>query len=96
MAGLKENIVAWSATNMQFTFGKFKGKTVEYVFNHQPSYLAWAVGQNLIELDKKTEKKLIRYMEMENKESKAILDSVFRVDQYDEYEGFDENHYGQI
>ncbi len=60
--------------NMQFTFGKFKGKTVEYVFNHQPSYLAWAVSQNLIELDKITEKKLIRIMEFENLEHEAMME----------------------
>ncbi len=82
---------------MQLTFGKFKGKTVEWVFAHQPSYLAWAVARNLIEPDKDTTKKLMRYIELENqeKELRSILDDTFQPDQYDGYEDFDENFYGQ-
>ncbi len=61
--------------SMQLTFGKFKGKSVEWVFAHQPSYLAWAVGKNLVELDKETGDKLMRMMELENMEHDAIMDS---------------------
>ncbi len=94
MVGLEENIMVLNVTNMILTFGKFKGKTVAWVFMHQPSYLAWAVARNLIEPDKDTAKKLMRYMELENqeKELRAILDDTF---QYDDYDGFDEHDYGQ-
>ncbi len=67
---ITENILEWTAIKMQkLTFGKFKGKTVGYVFMHQPSYLAWAVSKNLVELDKVTEKKLMRLIELESQEN---------------------------
>jgi len=32
-----------------FTFGKFKGKTVRYVLEHEPSYILWLVDNQIVD-----------------------------------------------
>lgn len=33
------------------TFGKYKGKTVEWIIDDQPSYIMWLVENEIIECD---------------------------------------------
>lgn len=39
---------------MTLHFGKHKGKTVEEVLEVDPTYIAWAVDNNIIQVDGKT------------------------------------------
>lgn len=33
------------------TFGKYKGKTIEWIVDEQPSYIVWLVENEIIECD---------------------------------------------
>jgi hypothetical protein len=42
----------------EFTFGKYRGYSYAYVFNHDPAYLEWLVDQGNFALDESDLSKL--------------------------------------
>lgn len=60
---------------MLFNFGKFKGKSIEYVCNIEPSYVVWAARKGLVHINNNILNNLIESIEYDNALSEAIFES---------------------
>ena len=60
---------------MVLNFGKYKGKGISEIMEIDPSYIAWAAGKNIINVDKETLFKAREYKYREEASAEAFFES---------------------